>query len=136
MRPHALAPQHCGATTRRITAGWLSAASGPAGQNSELPVATGKGRRTLSGCRTVATSLPAIVPLSVDANCRGFGPSEFLRRLGRGVIDALQAELRAVEHELAILTQIGAHPDSGEVLSALASREKIRAALNLPEGDA
>jgi hypothetical protein len=55
-----------------------------------------------------------------------------LRRLGEGLINELQAELRHVEHELHIRTQIGARIDSGETLALLASREKIRAALNLP----
>ena len=57
--------------------------------------------------------------------------SEFLNRLGSRLIAELQHELAQVEHELQTYRAIGAHPDSGEVLSALASREKIRAALGL-----
>lgn len=55
-----------------------------------------------------------------------------LTRLGEGVIRELQTELRRVEHELHVRTQIGARPDSGETLSLLANRQKIREALGLP----
>lgn len=55
-----------------------------------------------------------------------------LTRLGEGVIRELQTELRRVEHELHVRTQIGARPDSGETLSLLADRQKIREALGLP----
>ena len=55
----------------------------------------------------------------------------WLTRLGEGVVEALQNELRHVEHELQTLRQIGAHPDSDEMRSVLASRAKILAALNL-----
>jgi DNA-binding transcriptional MerR regulator len=58
--------------------------------------------------------------------------NRWLTKLGEGVIEALQSELRHVEHELQTLRQIGVHPDSDEMRSVLASREKVRAALNLP----
>lgn len=59
-----------------------------------------------------------------------------LLRLGEGVMRELQAELRHVEHDLQILRQIGADPSGGEVLSLLASRQKIREALGLnPENE-
>ena len=57
--------------------------------------------------------------------------SEILKRLGGRLVAELHSELQQVEHELQTYRAIGAHPDSGEVLSALASREKIRAALGL-----
>lgn len=57
--------------------------------------------------------------------------SEILRRLGNGLAAELRAELGRIEHELQIHTQIGTHIDSGEVLSLLASRTKIRSALGL-----
>jgi len=56
-----------------------------------------------------------------------------LLRLGEGVLRELQAELRHVEHDLQILRQIGADPSGGEVLSLLASRQKIREALGLDQ---
>ena len=64
-------------------------------------------------------------------------PRYLLQRLGQSVIRELEAELRQVEHDLQTLTQIGAHPDSGETLSLLSSRRKIREALGLsPDGAA
>ena len=59
-----------------------------------------------------------------------------LVRLGEGVIRELEAELRQVEHDLQICRQIGARPDSGEALSLLSSRQKIREALGLPIDEA
>lgn len=61
--------------------------------------------------------------------------SELLRRLGNGLAAELRAELGRIEHELQIHTQIGTHIDSGEVLSLLASRQKIRKALSLDASD-
>ena len=58
-----------------------------------------------------------------------------LLRLGEGVLRELQAELRHVEHDLQILRQIGADPSGGEVLSLLASRQKIREALGLDRAE-
>lgn len=58
-------------------------------------------------------------------------PRRFLLRLGEGVLRELQLELQRVEHDLSTLRQIGSHPDSGETLSLLASRKKIREALGL-----
>lgn len=56
-----------------------------------------------------------------------------LVQLGEGVIRELEAELHRVEHDLQTLKQIGARPDSGETLSLLASRQKIREALGLAD---
>ena len=57
--------------------------------------------------------------------------NDTLRRLGNGLIAELQRELGRIEHELQVHTQIGTHVDSGEVLSLVASRAKIRSALGL-----
>lgn len=64
--------------------------------------------------------------------------NDTLRRLGNGLIAELQRELGRIEHELQIHTQIGTHVDSGEVLSLVQSRQKIRTALGLtpaPDGE-
>lgn len=55
--------------------------------------------------------------------------NHILVQLGEGVKRELEAELRQVEHDLQICRQIGERPDSGEVLSLLASRQKIKKAL-------
>ena len=50
----------------------------------------------------------------------------------RGAVEhELQNEIARLEHDLQILRQIGADPSDGEVLSLLASRQKIREALGL-----
>src|SRR5689334_7135261 len=41
--------------------------------------------------------------------------NRWLIKLGEGVVEALQSELRHVEHELQTLRQIGVRPDSGEM---------------------
>lgn len=61
--------------------------------------------------------------------------NDTLRRLGNGLIAELQRELGRIEHELQVHTQIGTHLDSGEVLSLVQSREKIRTALGLSGGE-
>ena len=90
---------------------------------------------TLAEARPIVarrTGVPAGKLYSLHRNRLKAIASHLLSRLGNAVANELQAELRHVEHELHIRTQIGARPDSGETLSLLQSREKIRAALGLP----
>ena len=51
--------------------------------------------------------------------------------LRRGVIRALEAELRHLEHQLHILRQTGAHPASDATSEVLANIALVRAALGL-----
>lgn len=53
-------------------------------------------------------------------------------QLRGGVIRALEAELRHVQHELQIAHQAGLDPRGGEVTALVASHARIRDALNLP----
>ena len=59
--------------------------------------------------------------------------NSILQRLGMALIRDLQTELARVEHDLQTAIQIGLDRHGGEVQSLLASRQKIRAALNLED---
>lgn len=51
--------------------------------------------------------------------------------LQKGVIDALEGELRHVQHELQILRQTGVDPRSGSYQAALSDEARLRSALGL-----
>lgn len=62
---------------------------------------------------------------------KGIG-AHWFAGLQRGVIDALEGELRHVQHELQILRQTGVDPRSGPYQAALSDETRLRSALGLP----
>ena len=81
------------------------------------------------------TDVPKGTLLSLRKNRLKAIGVHWYERLRHGVIRELEAELRHLEHELAILRQTGVDPRSDATAAVVADVSRVRSALNLDASD-